>query len=287
MAMDFEQILKDDKTFPDSIEVTVGDQKVRLETMRNLSKKQQQQLAEQLNLVQQERERVAARNREAQEMTEKASGIYNTLQQQLDASKEEQSRAAAKTQTGGYDPEHLYQTDVWYAPIRKRDVAAEETLKKITEQLNLLSNTMGAMGRTYVEDRLANEYESTAEARKRSKALADWDFPKLRKYAEENKINDRLGFASIREAVNRLTDGERKQEESESAYQRGLREGEMRARMGAQPRPASASAAMPGGGQQPKDLDESLSAESIGQDEELMKMLSDLQHQGADLIGGR
>ena len=286
MAIDFEAILKDDKGFPDNLEITVGDHKVPLGAMRDLSKKQQHQLAEQLTAVQQERERIAVRNKEAQEMTEKATGIYNSLQQQLDASKEEQARAAAKNQTGGYDPEQLYQNDVWYAPVRKRDLANEEALKKITDKLDLLSNTMGAMGRTYVEDRLASEYESTAEARKRSKALADWDFPKLRKYAEENKINDKLGFASIREAVTRLTDGERKQEEAESAYQRGLREGELRARMGVQPKPASASAAMPNG-QQPKDLDEALSPESIGQDEELMKMLSDLQHQGADLIGGR
>ena len=286
MAMDFEQILKDEKGFPDNLEVTVGDHKVPLGAMRDLSKKQQQILVEQLNTVQQERERVAARNREAQEMTEKAASIYQNLQQQLDASKEEQARAAAKTQTGGYDPEQLYQTDLYYAPMRKRNMATEESLKKIIEDVNLLKNTMGAMGRTYVEDRLANEYESTAEARKRSKALADYDFPKLRKYAEENKIQDHLGFASIKEAVNRLTDGERKQEEAETAYQRGLREGEIRARMGVQPRPASASAAMPGG-QQPKDLDEALSPESISQDQELMQMLSDLQHQGADLIGGR
>lgn len=284
MSIDFEQIFKDDKTWPDTMELTVGDQKIPLGRLRDLSKKQQQQLSEQLNVVQQERERIAATNREAQAMTEKAASVYNTLQQQLDATKEEQARAAARTQTGGYDPEQMYMSDIWYGPIRKRDQAFEADIKKMNETLNLLANTVGAMGRVYSEDRLSNEYESTAEARKRSKALADWDFGKLRKYAEENKINDRLGFASIREAVNRLTESERKQEEAETAYQRGLREGEMRARLGVQPRPASASAAMPGGEPPPKDLDEALSPESISRDEELSKMLSELQIQSTDFI---
>lgn len=285
MSIDFEQIFKDDKTWPDTMELTVGDQKIPLGKLRDLSKKQQQQLTDQLNVVQQERERIAATNREAQAMTEKATSVYNTLQQQLDATKEEQARAQARTQTGGYDPEQMYTSDVWYAPIRKRDQAFEADIKKMNETLNLLANTVGAMGRVYSEDRLTNEWESTAEARKRSKALADWDLPKLRKYAEDNKIQDRLGFASIREAVNRLTEGERKQEEAETAYQRGLREGEMRARLGVQPRPASASAAMPGGGEPPpKDLDEALSPESISRDEELSKMLSELQIQGTDFI---
>ena len=287
MPIDFESILKDDKSFPDALEITFNNEKVPLGAIRNLSKKQQQQITDRLEMVQRERDAVEARQREAQEMAEKATGIYQNLQQQLDATKEEQARNQARNATGGYDPEQEYLSNVWYGPIRKRDQAHEDTLKKINDQLDLLSKTVTAMGTVYTEDRMASEWESTADQRKRSKAVADWDMPRMRKYAEENKINDRLGFPSIKEAVSRLTSGERTQEESQAAYERGLREGELRARMGVMPRPASASAAVTNGQTPPKDLDEALSPDSIAQDEELMQMFSELQRQGADLITGK
>lgn len=285
MPIDFAQILKDEKEFPNELELTVGNEKVPLGALRELNKRQQAELAEQLAATQRQREAAAAQQREFNEVTEKATGIYNSLQQQLDQNREEAARAATRNQTGGYDPEQLYQTDVYYSPLRKRNDAHEEALKKLADRVELIANTQLAMGKVYTEDRLASEYEATAEARKRSKAIADWDLPKLRKYAEENRINDRLGLASIREAVNRLTEGERKQEESQAAYERGLREGEMRTRMGMMPRPASPSAAVANGAAPAKDLDEALSPESLAQDPDLMRMFAELQQQGGNFMG--
>ena len=285
MPIDFEQLFNDDKTLPDTLEIPVGNEKISLGVIRDRSRREQKQLADQMAAVHRDREAVAARQKEAADMAEKATGIYNTLNQQLEAAKEEQARNQARGQTGGYDPEQLYQSDVWYAPIRKRDQANEETIKKISDQMTLLTNVVGRMGNLYTEDRYASEWESTADARKKSKSLGDWDFNKLRKYAEENKIVDKLGFNSIREAVTQLTKNERDEVDRKTEYERGLREGEMRARMGAMPRPASANAAMTGNNAPtPKTMDEALSPESISQDEELMKMLSDLQVQGADLL---
>jgi glutamate/tyrosine decarboxylase-like PLP-dependent enzyme len=109
----------------------------------------------------------------------------------------------------------------------------------------------------------------------------------MKKYVEDNKITDVRQMPSVREAVNRLTAAERQQVGEDDAYQRGLREGEMRARLGSMPRPASAAAAMNASNTQaPSTIDEALSPESISQDQELMQMLSDLSHAGADLTTG-
>jgi hypothetical protein len=286
MPIDFDAILKDDKTYPDSWEVPFGNDKVTLGAIRELNRKQQQQVAEQMGAMQREREMVQQRHREAQESIDRATNVYNNLQQQLDTAKAESERSAATKQTGGYDPEQMYNTDIWYGPIRKRDQKFEDDIKKIMERVDLISRVQAAMGDTYVADRFDNEFESTAEQRKRSKQIADWDLERFKKYAQENKIADKRGMYSIREAVNKLTQGERTAEASDEAYQRGLREGEIRARMGAQPRPGAANAAMPNGGTAPKDLDEALSPDSIAADDELMRMFAELQSQGANLITG-
>lgn len=287
MPIDFDGIIKDEKGFPDSLELTVGNEKVPLGAIRELNRKQQQQLSEHLAAVQQQREIAENRAREAQASIDRTSSLYQNLQQQMDVAKAESERSAATKQTGGYDPEQMYNTDIWYGPIRKRDQKFEDDIKKIMERVDLISRVQAAMGDTYVADRYDNEFESTAEQRKRSKQIADKDLEWFKKYAQDNKIADKRGMYSIREAVNKLTQGERTQEESDAAYQRGLREGEMRGRMGVQPRPGAANAGMPNGGAQPKDLDEALSADSISQDEELMRMLSELQSQGASLLGGK
>lgn len=286
MPIDFGAIINDDKGFPDTLELTIGNEKLSLGAIRDLSKKQRQQVVEQLDVVQREREAVANQQRQAQEMTEKASGVYQTLQSQLEASKAETERNQAIRQTNGYDPEQMYQTDIWYGPIRKRDQGFEEQLKKIAEKLELVSRMQSAMSNTYVEDRFGNEYEATADMRKKSKQIADWDLEKLKKYAQENKINDRLGFTSIKEAVNRLTADEKRQISEDEIYQRGLREGEMRARMSMMRPPSAANAAMTGSEATPSTLDEALAPDSIAKDEELMRMFADLQQAGANLITG-
>jgi hypothetical protein len=286
MPIDFDAILKDDKSFPDNWEIPFGNEKVTLGSIRDLTRKQQQAVAEQLGAMQREREAISTRQREYEEGINKTNSIYQNLQQQVEANKAEAERSSATKQTGGYDPEQMYNTDIWYGPIRKRDQKLEEDMRKVMERLDLVSRVQSAMGDTYIADRFDNEFESTAEQRKRSKQISDWDLERFKKYAQENKIADKRGLYSIREAVNKLTQGERTQEEADSAYQRGLREGEMRARMGVQPRPGAANAAMPNGGAQPKDLDEALSVDSISQDEELMRMLGELQSQGANLLTG-
>lgn len=286
MPVDFEAIIRDDKAWPDSIEMDFNGQKVPLGAIRNLNKTEKKQIAEALGAIQNERELVARRQKEVADMADQAKAMHHELQQQVNASKQQAETAQRVQQNGGYDPEQVYENDIWYGPIRKRYTALEQALKKNSDDMQMVVNTIKGLAGLYTDDRMDNEYQSTAELRGKSKAIGDWDFDKLKKYVEDNKVHDRRGFPSIREAVTRLTADERLRNEQEDAYQRGLREGEMRARMGVMPRPASAAAAMNAGQPSPSTIDEALSPESIGQDDELVRMLADLSSHGADLITG-
>ena len=290
MPIDFAEIIRDEKSYPDELELSVNGQKVPLGAIRDLSKKQQKYLADQLAMVQRDREAVVARQREVEDMAGKATAIFNELQQQQSAATQQSQqaqRAAAAQANGGYDPENEYVNGMWYTPIRKRAETWEQSIKKNADDLAILTNAVRGLVNFYTDDRMGNEFEATAESRKKSKQIADWDYDQLKKYVEENKIQDRRGMPSIKEAVNRLTAEERRQVDQEDAYQKGLREGEMRARLGNMPRPASAAGTMNSTSTQtPSTIDEALSPENIGQDQELMQMLSDLSRAGADLTTG-
>lgn len=286
MPVDFEAIIRDDKAWPDTIEMDFNGQKIPLSVIRNLNKAQRKEIADALSGIQNEREAMARHQKEVTDLATQAKAMHDELQRQLNTANQQAETAQRVQQNGGYDPEQTYENDIWYGPIRKRYTALEQSLKKNSDDMQMVVNTIKGLANLYTDDRMDNEYQSTAELRGKSKAIGDWDFDKFKKYVEDNKIHDRRGFPSIREAVTRLTADERLRNEQEDAYQRGLREGEMRARMGVMPRPASAAAAVNAGQPAPSTIDEALSPESIGQDDELMRMLADLSTHGADLITG-
>lgn len=268
MSVDFEAIIGDESTFPDALELTIGDKKVPLGSIRDLSKKKQARVTEELSRLEAERTGLSAKQREVMELSTKAAAIYDDLQKKLAA-------ANTVTHTDGLDPNALYDSDPWYAPIRTRNAKIEEGQKALQTTLGQLTQAVTGAVSAFIEDRWEREFEGVEDRVKKSKAIKDWDFNKLKTYATENKIHDKRGLPSIRAAVDRLTEQEREQEKAEEAYARGLREGELKARMGVQPRPASAAAAM-GGGKGPETLDEALNPEAIAQDPELAEMLANL-----------
>ena len=292
MPVDFESIIRDDKSWPDNLELYFNGTKVPLGAIRNLNKTERKQIADALGVIQQEREAVAKRQKEVADMATQATAIHHELQEQQKASRQQQVQERQQYESqqrdaanGGYDPEQVYQNDIWYGPIRKRGEGWDAAIKKNSEEIAQVVNVLKGIAGLYTDDRLDNEFAATAEQRKKSKSIGDWEFDKLRKYVEDNKIYDRRGFPSIKEAVTKLTAEERLQAEQEDAYARGLREGEMRARMGAMPRPAPGGAALTGK-PAPSTMDEALSPESIQEDHELMEMLNNLGNVGQDLITG-
>lgn len=290
MPMDWEAIFRDEQTYPDSTPIPFGNgQTVTLKELRDLNRKQQKQVAEELAATQRQREMMQAREKVVAEMADKATAIHNELQQQY-AAAQQQNQQAQRTRevqaNGGFDPENEYMHGIWYGPIRTRLEKVIEDIAKERAEAAQKDNIIRGMVNTFMADRWEREYEATADTRKRSKQIADWDQDRIRKYMEEQKIVDRYGLPSIREAVNKLTADERLQAHQEDAYERGLKEGEMRARMGVQPRPASAAAAMANAQPTPSTIDEALSPESLQNDHELMEMLSNLSRTGAAVTTG-
>jgi hypothetical protein len=290
MPIDFAALFNDDKNYPDDMALTMANgDKVLLRDIRSQTRNQQQQIAQYLGELQRQREVIAQRQKEANDYADKANAVYRELEQQVAQGREQQLQAQRQQQAaanGGVDPEQLYESDIWYAPMRKRNSAFEQTLAKQSNDIGNLVKALTGLVTLVNDDRLANQYEATADLRKRSKNVADWDFDKFKKYVEDEKIVDKQNFPSIRSAVERLTADERLEMAKSEEYERGLREGEVRARMGAMPRPGSANAAVPGSLPQPSTIDEALAPDSIANDSEIMDMLANLSKAGADLTTG-
>jgi hypothetical protein len=185
-------------------------------------------------------------------------------------------KAASAGNHDGLDPKALFESDPWYAPVRERTTNLEKLITDLKGQIEKQQQIMQGAVATFMDDRWQNEYDAVSERIQKSKSIKDWDLPKLRQYAVDNKTFDKRGLPSIREAVNKLTEQEQKEATAQEAYERGLREGELKARMGVQPRPASASAAVSGSEKVPASLDEALNPASIAEDRELSEMLSQL-----------
>lgn len=270
MAIDMEAILKDEGTYPDTLEIIMGTEKVSLGQIRDMSKKQQSRITEELSGIQRERQTLAQKQQEVLTLSERATETYNKLEEQL-------AKASRNAVPDG-DPEKMWDTDQWYSPARKRISEIQKTIADLAETQKKLGSAVTSAVSIWMDDRWENEYSQVAPELEKYPKLAEWRDPeKLKKYASENKILDKRSMPSIREAVNRLTAVEREAAKSEDAYQRGLREGQMKARLGAQPRPASAAAAVVNGsGKVAETFEEAMSPDAVAQDSELNEMLANL-----------
>jgi hypothetical protein len=270
MDIDFAGILKDDATYPDALEVTLGDKRVALGTLRDLSKREQARVADELSRATAERTSYEAKNREVVALSEKAASIYEDLQKKL--------AEASTRQPNPGDPEALWDSDPWYGPARKRVSSIQATVDQLAATQKQLATAMqGAIG-LYMDDRWENEYARVTPELDKYPKLAEYkDIEKLKKYAADNNLVDKRKMPSIAAAVERLTVAEREAAKSNEAYERGLREGQLRARLGAQARPASAAAAIStADGKPAATFEEAMSPESVASDSELNEMLANM-----------
>jgi len=270
MDIDFAAILQDEGTYPDALEVTLGDKKVSLGQIRDRSKREQARIAAELAKVNEERQSLDTRNKEILALSEKATEVYNRLQEQL-------AKASERTPAAG-DPEALWGTDPWYQPARKRVEEVDKMVKQLSDTQRQIAQAVQGAIALYMDDRFDREYEQVAPEIEKFPKLAEWkDQEKLKKFAADNNLLDKRKLPSIRAAVEKLTAAEREAMKEQTAYERGLNEGMLRARLGAQPKPASAAAAVVNASGKPAEtFDEAMDPAAVAEDSELNTMLASL-----------
>ena len=253
----FQDILDDEKTFPDNIELTINGKQVTLGDVRGLSRKKQQELTE--KMADTERKRA-----EVLELATKAADLEAKLRQQL-----EDSGRPKPTPT-----EDEFDNDPFWAPVRKRLAGPQETIKKLDETVKTLTNQLSQAAAIWAEDRWHSQYER-AKPRLKDKAK-DWTYEKVRDYAAQNKLVDSFGLPSVEKAIMSLTQEDELQARVNEAYEKGLREGTTKGRMGVQPKPTSAAG--PPRPEKSAVAEKGLEAlgDDVQNDPELMNMLSEL-----------
>lgn len=260
--MDFATILQDAVTFNDNIELTVGNEKVTLGDIRNLSRRQQEQVTNRMNELQREREEVKTLATKAAEL--------------LSRQEQPQTRQATQQAAGGDD----WDTDPFYAPIRTRISPLEKQLKEALDAVKQTQDQMQRAALIWANDRFAAEYRDNRDRLKGDK-YKDWRgekaVDKLAEYAAEHKLVDRFGMPSVSRAIDELTKEDEVDRIRKQAREEGIEEGKRQQRVSTMQRPTSASG---GKGAASKGLDPTKNFEDLGdsvaEDPELVEMLSQI-----------
>ena len=262
--MDFAAILADDKTFTDDIEMTIGAEKVTLGQLRDLSKKQQATLTEQMNTLSRERN-------EVKELAVKAADLLSKAQPLADAGVTKQTEQRST-------PEDYWDTDPLYEPVRKRLSPLENQIK---EQNNLIAKQQSALEKAafIFGKRMFREDYERSKSRLSGDKYKEYRNPdKLAQYAVDHQLVDEFGLPSVEKAVADITREDETERIKREAYDKGLEEGRVNGRMASMTRPGSAAGTRAGA--KGKALDPSKNFEDLGDavadDPDIMKALSQL-----------
>jgi hypothetical protein len=266
--MTLEQILSDKNTFADNIEFTIGNEKVTLGGLRELSATQQKNLSDKI---------AAASSQEnvARDTAMKAANLLAELQ----TAKETLSSQKTVSPT-----EDDFEKDNFWDPVRKRFSGSDKKIDDAIAKIDALTKAVTQTATIWAEDRWQSQYEKVSPRLKKVDQYKDWDYTKVRDYAAQNKILDSHGLPSLEKAVMELTKANDFEQVKKEAYEKGLQEGRTKARLETMPRPASAS----GGSPRPKGKSavEEVGLEGLGDDvmgdpelAELAASLGDIQLQ--------
>ena len=230
--MTLEQILSDKTTFADNIELVIGNEKVTLGGLRELSAKQQKDLSDKIAGAD-------AREREARETAVRAANLLSELEgakQKLTAAKDN-----PPPPTDDFDKEEFW------APARKALSARDKKIDDAIAKIDTLSKSIERAATVWATDRWQSQYERNAPKLKKVDAYKDWDYDKVLEYATKNNLVDANGFPSIDRAVADLTKSSDLDAIRKQAYEDGLKKGRTEARLESVPRPSSASGGAPRG----------------------------------------
>lgn len=261
-----EQIFNDRNSYADSIELSVGDKKLTLGQLREMSTAQQKAVADKISNAEQ-RERVA------QETSSKAANLLSEL---------EIARTNLNNQKMPPATDDDFDKEEFWGPVRKRFSERDKKLEEAISKLDNLDKSVRQAASIWADDRWQNQFERAAPKLKKIEAYKDWDIEKVRNYAVENKLLDNHGFPSIERAVQDLTKASDLETVRKEAYEKGMQEGRTKARIETMARPSSATGGVSRG--KGKSAVEEFGFEGLGddamEDPEITRQLAELSELG-------
>lgn len=261
--MDLKQVLNDSKTFADGIEIVINNEKVTLGDLRNFSNSRQQEISEKLTAADK-------RLNDVGELAAAAAGLKEKYEAQIAEAERNGGRGK------GTPTDDEFESDPFWAPVRKKYSAADETLKKLNDTVTNLGKAAERMATIWAQDRWKAQYERFSPRLAKSTKHKDMTFERVRDYAGSNKLLDEFGFPSVEKAILELTREEDFETRLAEARESGRQEGVLKGRMASSSRPTSASG--------PKKPEKSMVGEKgleglgddVASDPELVRMLADL-----------
>lgn len=254
--MDFAAILGDN-SIPDTVEFELNGQKVTLGAVRDLSKRQQKQLSDEM-------ERLTRERNEVKELATKAAELIANTQR-------------TQTQAEPVVPNDDW-NDPWYKPVKDHFTPLEKQVQEAMTKLNAQEQALQKAAMIFAKRMFREDYRDVRDRLKSDKYKEYRDPEKLAEYAAKHNLVDDMGFPSVTRAVDDLTREDALETERKKAYEEGLSKGRIEGRMGTMPRPSSATGgakSAPSKGLDPTKNFEDL-GDSVSEDPELMQMLSQI-----------
>lgn len=233
MADDIKKFLDQTKDAPDATEITIGDAKVPLGSLRALNSTERQQLADRLKAVEAKETELSRRQESVVDLAKKAQAAY-------DAAEEARRTAGTRPAAPGEDP----LDDPWLKPVKSEFSKRDSEIAELKTKLETALKTVTQISAIGLDDRWDREYAGIDQG-KREKKLGREE---LLKFATDNRLVDRHGIPSIGAAWNKMSEGDRQAEIAEKARNEGIEEGK-RLAMAARVTPPGASG--PGWGPPP------------------------------------
>lgn len=264
---DIKKFLEAVKDQPDTVEITIGEAKVPLGSLRALNSTERAELAERMKQVEAKETEVKSRGEKVVELARKAQAAY-------DAAEEARRSAATAPARTGEDPFD----DPWLKPVKSELSKRDEELKTIKAQLAQALSAVKDLGTIGLEDRWDREY-SSLDFGKRDKKPSRQE---LLDMATKENLIDRHKIPSIRLAWEKMSAADRLSDEKEKARLEGIEEGRRQAMAARVPPPGVSgpgAGALPPGAKGPKDDLGDLYGEAI-KDPELRALLEQAQSNG-------
>jgi hypothetical protein len=227
MADDLKKFLENSKDYPDTTPIKIGDTEVPLGSLRALNASERSTLSDKIKAVETQEADVMSRKQKVIELAQKAQSAYDAA---------EEARKTAAKPVPGEDPLN----DPWFAPVKTELQKRDEQLKVLTDKLTQTLTSFQNAATIWAEDRWDREYESIDFGKREKKPTRD----ELVGFATKNNLTDRHRMPSIREAWNKMSEGDRNTELAERARNEGIEEGKRQAMAGRVPPPGASGPGM-------------------------------------------
>ena len=215
MSVDqIKKFLESATEYPDATPIRIGEVEIPLGSLRQLNAAERETLSQRIKQTETKEAELNTRQQAVVDLAQKAQAAYQ-------AAEEARKTATTRQAEPGTDPF----ADPWLAPVKTALGERDKKIEDLTNQLKTALGTITNAATVWAQDRWDREYEGLNFGKREKKPTRE----ELLKYAQEQKVTDRYGMPSVREAWNKMSEGDRLEQLRQEALEKGREEGRMEA----------------------------------------------------------